>query len=230
MDLSKRFEVIWYNKLKHYIETDHFERKAKEINLDRKKNIVLPPRGSDLLFKVFKVTPFNSVKVVILGQDPYHGDNQFDGLSFSNSTLDYPQPSLSNILKEVERDIYEGFNLNRITDLSLYKWAEQGVLLTNVAHTVIKGNPGSHIRYWREFTNTVIDALNNKDDVVWLLWGKFAQGYEPLITNSTHRIIKTSHPSPLGVTKAAPIPFRGSKCFSKCNEYLKNSNITEIIW
>ena len=108
--------------------------------------------------------------------------------------------------------------------------AEQGVLLINAAHTVIKGQPASHMKYWRRFTEEVIKALNDKDNIVWLLWGRFAQSYEPLITNNTHHIIKTSHPSPLGATKPAPIPFRGSRCFSKCNQYLREKGIKEITW
>lgn len=161
---------------------------------------------------------------------PYHGDGQYDGLAFSNSTLDKPQPSLVNILEEVENDVYDGFNLERIANYSLYNWAEQGVFLCNAAHTVIRGEPASHMHYWRNFTIEVVKALNKKDNVVWLLWGKFAQGFVQYIDNPTHRTILTSHPSPLGVHQPAPIPFRDSKCFSKCNEYLEELNLEKIIW
>lgn len=227
---EKLFSPCWHDKLKHYIESSEFINIAKKINQERFNNIILPPKGSDLLFKAFRITPYEDVKCVILGQDPYHGDNQFDGLCFSNSTQDNPQPSLSNILEEVENDIYDGFNLDRINNFSLYNWAEQGVLMINAAHTVIKGNPGSHMRYWKKFTKEVVKSLNEKDSIVWLLWGRFAQSYEELITNDSHLIIKTSHPSPLGVTKEAPIPFRDSKCFSKVNDYLWNIKREKIIW
>ena len=161
---------------------------------------------------------------------PYHGDGQFDGIAFSNSTLDNPQPSLANILEEVENDIYDGFNLERLTNLSLYSWAEQGVFLVNAAHTVVRGKPASHMRYWRRFTDEVVKALNKKDNIVWLMWGRFAQSYAVFITNPTHSIIKTSHPSPLGISKEAPISFRDSRCFSKCNQILKDNNLSEIAW
>jgi len=230
VELSKYFEKGWYSCLKHYLESKEFERIAIDIALERKRNVILPPKESELFLKVFRVTPYDSVKVVIIGQDPYHGLGQFDGLSFSNSTLDSPQPSLANILEEVENDVYDGFNLERISNFSLYGWAEQGVLLTNAAHTVVQGKPGSHMKYWKNFTIEVVKALNSKDNIIWLLWGRFAQDFSQYILNDTHYIIKTSHPSPLGVDKAAPIPFRDSKCFSKCNEFLKNKNINGIIW
>lgn len=224
------FSEDWYEVLKHYVESKEFYDIAVKINQERKVNIILPPQGSELLFKAFKVTPYNEVKCVILGQDLYHGDNQFDGLSFSNSTLDSPQPSLANILEEVENDIYDGFNLERLNNFSLYSWAEQGVLMTNAAHTVVKGQPASHMKYWKRFTEEVVKALNKKDNIVWLMWGRFSQNFDIFITNPTHFMIKTSHPSPLGVTKAAPIPFSDSKCFSKCNQFLRSKNLKEIIW
>jgi len=230
MDFSKYFTEDWYSKLKHYLESTDFVKIAMQIHQDRNKYVIFPPKGSELLFKAFRVTPYNKVKVVILGQDPYHGDGQFDGLSFSNSTTDSIQPSLANILEEVENDIYDGFNLDRLNNYSLYSWAEQGVLMVNAANSVIKGQPGSHIKYWKNFTIEVVKALNRKDNVVWLLWGRFAQSYIEYINNPTHRTILTSHPSPLGVTKQAPIPFRDSKCFSKCNQFLKEHNVKEIIW
>ncbi len=228
--MQEYFSPCWYNKLKYYINSNEFKNLAIKVNRERAYKKILPPKNSGLLFKAFRVTPYNNVRVVIIGQDPYHSDNQFDGLSFSNSTLHNPQPSLRNILTEVEEDVYDGFNLDRRTNLSLYNWAEQGVLLINAAHTVIAGKPGSHIKYWENFTNEVVKSLNDKEDVVFLLWGKFAQKYEKLITNNSHLIIKTSHPSPLGCYKEAPIPFMGSKCFSKTNEFLWNRYREEIKW
>lgn len=230
MDFSGYFEEGWYSHLKDYIESNEFKKIGIDIAVERKKYVILPPKGSELFLKVFRITPYDTVRCVIIGQDPYHGLGQFDGLSFSNSTLDSPQPSLANILEEVENDIYEGFNLERISNYSLYNWAEQGVLLTNAAHTVIQGRPGSHIGYWKPFTTEVIKALNKKDNLVWMLWGRFAQEFSQYISNDTHYIIKTSHPNSLGVNKDAPIPFRDSKCFSKCNEFLRTKNLKEIIW
>jgi len=230
MEFRKYFSPDWYEVLEPYVESRDFHNIAVKIASERKFNVILPPQGSDLFLKIFREVPYNNVKVVILGQDPYHGDGQFDGLAFSNSTLDFPQPSLSNILEEVENDIYDGFNLDRINNFSLYPWAEQGVFLVNVAHTVIKGKPASHMRYWKRFTDEVVKALNKRDDIVWLMWGRFAQNYDIFINNPTHHIIKTSHPSPLGVSKEAPISFRDSKCFSKCNQFLKEKNIKEIVW
>lgn len=231
MDFSKYFEHEWYNKLKEYVESKEFLRIGLDINIDRKTYVIYPLKDSDTLFKVFRVVPYNKVKVVILGQDPYHNrPDAFDGLSFSNSLIDKPQPSLVNILEEVENDIYDGFNIDRLTNYSLYNWAEQGVLLTNTAHTVIKDRPASHMKRWRKFTRLMIEALNDRDNIVWLLWGRHAQNYEEFIKNPSHRIIKTSHPSPLGYLKDAPIPFSGSKCFSKTNEYLREMNLKEIKW
>lgn len=224
------FTEDWYEMLKHYLESKEFYDIAVKINKERKINNILPPQSSELLFKAFRVTSYNNVKCIILGQDLYHGDNQFDGLSFSNSTLDSPQPSLANILEEVENDIYDGFNLERLTNYSLYSWAEQGVLMINAAHTVIKGQPASHMKYWKRFTEEVIKALNKKDNIVWLMWGKFSQNFDVFINNPTHFIIKTSHPSPYSVLSKSPIAFSGSQCFSKCNQYLKERNLNEIIW
>jgi len=230
MDFSKYFEQGWYEVLKEYLESNEFLQIAKNIAKDRKRYIIYPPQNSDLLFKVFRIVPYNEVKVIILGQDPYHGEDQYDGLAFSNSTLNKAQPSLANILEEVENDIYDGFNLDRVSNLSLYGWAEQGILLTNTAHTVIKGQPSSHLLYWKNFTLNVVEALNKRDDIIWLLWGRHAQNFKQYIKNPTHKIIETSHPSPLGCFKEAPIPFVDSKCFSKTNQYLKELGKKQIIW
>lgn len=231
MDFSKYFTEDWYSKLKHYLETPEFAKIAIQINQERKIKNIIPTQGSELFLKVFRVVPFNSVIVNVLGQDPYYNPPEaFDGLAFSNSTLDSSQPSLSNILEEVENDVYDGFNLERLNNFSLYNWAEQGVFLNNTAHTVVQGMPESHLYYWRNFTIEVIKALNDKDNIVHLLWGRKAQAYKKYITNTTHYIIETSHPSPLSFKDKAPIPFVDSKCFSRCNEFLREKNIKEIIW
>lgn len=231
MDFSKYFEPGWYDKLKHYVESKSFEKIAWQIGVERKKHVIIPQKGSELLLKVFRVVPYDSVKVNIIGQDPYSNPPEaFDGLAFSNSLVDKPQPSLINILEEVENDIYDGFNLDRITNYSLYGWAEQGVFLNNSAHTVQLGKPESHLYLWKDFTIEVMKALNDKDNIVHLLFGRKAQAFKEYITNPTHRIVETSHPSPLSNKNAAPIPFTDSKCFSKCNQYLKEMNKEPIIW
>ena len=163
---------------------------------------------------------------MILGQDPYH-DGSYDGLAFSNREDKVkPSPSLINILKEVERDCYDGFDLNTRAHISLYRWAEQGVFLVNTAHSVVKGIPGSHLHYWTDFTKEVVRVLNGKSNIIWLLWGNHAHKYESLITNKTHVVIKSGHPSPLNTTN----PFKGCGCFSKCNKELENKNLTSIKW
>lgn len=231
MEFNKYFEAGWYKELKPYVESKEFEEIAVNIAKERKKNVIFPPKGSDLLFKIFKILPLKEVKVVILGNDPYYShEDQYDGVAFSNSKLYTPQPSLSNILKEVEDDVYEGFNIDRVTNYSLYNWVEQGVLLTNTARTVKMGSAGSHLKYWKDFTLKVVEVLNKRDNIIWLLWGRKVQDFSEYITNTTHKLIKTSHPSPLGCFSEAPIPFNGSKCFSKCNQYLKEYKLNEIKW
>lgn len=231
MDLSKYFEEGWYSKLKHYLESDEFEKIAIQISKDRVKETIIPEKGSELFLKVFRVTPYNNLTVNILGQDPYYNPpDAFDGLAFSNSNSYHAQPSLRNILEEVENDIYDGFNLERISNFSLYNWASQGVFLNNTAHTVVLNKPESHLHYWEKFTIEVMKAINEKDNVVHLLWGRKAQKYKTYITNITHKIIETSHPSPLSCYNNAPIPFTDSKCFSKTNTFLKEMGKKEIVW
>jgi len=221
----------WYNSLENFLINPAFSNIAKQVNKDRLKYNVIPEKGSDLFFRAFRETNYNNLKVVILGQDPYSNPaDAFDGLAFSNSKLLHPQPSLRNIIKEVENDIYNGFNPERIANLDLSSWAKQGVLLINTAHTVIQNRPESHLKYWISFTRAIINAINNRDNIVWLLWGRKAQKYKNYIINPSHAIIETAHPSPLGCSNNAPIPFIGSKCFSKANDELQVRNLKEIIW
>lgn len=231
MDFSKYFHPSWYDVLKHYTESEHFAKIAWQIGVERKKHVIIPQKGSELFLKVFRVVPYDSVKVCIWGQDPYSNPPEaFDGLAFSNSTVERAQPSLVNILEEVENDVYDGFNLDRITNYSLYGWAEQGVFLNNSAHTVQLGKPESHLKLWKNFTIEVIKALDKKDNIVHMLWGRKAQAFKEYITNPTHRIIETSHPSPLSNRNNAPIAFTDSKCFSKCNYFLEELNLDKIVW
>lgn len=218
------FSEDWYEVMKPYLDSKELLLVLKNIVKERVNNIIYPNPGSGLLFKVFRETPFNNIKVVILGQDIYH-DGSYDGLAFSNTNTKKLSPSLRNILLEVKRDIYPNEEYNLLEKASLYRWAEQGVFLVNTSHTVIKGKPGSHIHYWEDFTSNMINALNTKENLIWMLWGNYAINYLPMI-NSSHYIITSGHPSPLNTSN----PFIGNGCFSKCNEFLKGKNLKEIIW
>lgn len=185
---------------------------------------VLPLAGDPLLFQTFRETPFNSVKIVVLGQDPYH-DGSFNGLAFGNGSkkdnrVKGISPSLRNILSEVERT--EGSRPNP----NLYGWAAQGVLLLNTAHTVIRGEAGSHLSMWSPFTTLIINALNSKQDIVWLLWGTHAKSYGQYIINKSHVKLEAGHPSPLNTSH----PFVGCDCFKDCNNILKAKDYEPIIW
>jgi len=225
----------WCDKILNYITIEEVNKISSTINKDREKYTVIPSKGSDLFFKAFRVTPYNSLKICILGQDIYHtidenGNYIYDGLAFSNSNSLKPQPSLKNILTESIKDCPEGDFPNDLDELNLYRWARQGVLLINSAHTVRQSSPGIHIKLWKPFTEAVMKAINEKDDIIHMQWGKFAQSYSKFITNPSHFLIKTSHPSPLGYDKPAPIPFKGSQCFLKANEQLTARNKMEIKW
>lgn len=230
MDFKYLFGDSWYEELEEYLNSSDFlniGRTIAELRLQGKQ--IIPVKGSTLLFKAFRVTPFNKVKAVILGMDVYHtmdnGIPVYDGLAFSNSLSFKPQPSLRNILKEVEDDVYNGCNPDRLADYSLYDWAEQGVLLINVAHTVEVGKPGSHLKLWQPFTKKILNTLQKKRDLIWILWGNSAKEYKQYITNKSHFIIEGVHPSPLAGGK-----FFGGKYFSRCNEQLKALGKEEIAW
>jgi len=215
--IKERIGESWYNVLKDHGIDDILKDIAKWLDHERKLVNVLPPASSDLTFKAFRLTPYDKVKVVVLGQDPYHTSGVFNGVAFGNGFPDNPakkiQPSLLNIKKELARTYGAGINI----DWSLYSWAEQGVLLLNTAHTVVEREPDTHTELWEPFTHTVFAALNEKDGVVWMLWGKRAQKYKELVTNPTHKICEAGHPSPLNRTN----PFVGSGCFERVNNALK---------
>ncbi len=196
------------------------KKKLSEVSLKKKQ---IYPSSKDI-FKAFELTSFEDVKIIILGQDPYHGPNQANGLAFSvNSKVRFP-PSLLNIFKEYSTDL----NLPIPTDGNLSAWGEQGVLLLNSILTVESGLPGSHKDFgWEEFTNQIIKALSDKkSNLVFILWGAYAQSKEILIDSSKHLIIASSHPSPLSAHRG----FFGSKPFSKTNDYLKKNKNEEIDW
>jgi len=234
--IKKLLGEEWYEKLEPIINNGTLSDIAKKVNYDRDKHDVIPPKGSLLMFRALRETPYSKVKLIILGQDPYTGyENDipiFDGLAFSNGASHHPSPSLVNILKEIEDSHAEGLDLSRTSKYDLTGWANQGVLLINTAHSVISGKPGSHLKYWKPFTEYIIEKLNEKDDLVWLLWGNHAINYKKLITNTTHATICTSHPSPLGFKKTVKQypAFSGSNCFIKANDELEARNKTKVIW
>jgi uracil-DNA glycosylase len=192
----------------------------KQEKVDSK--IIYPP--SPLIFNAFNHTPFDQVRVVIVGQDPYHGEHQAHGLSFSVPEGVKPPPSLVNIFKEITSDL--GITMNGSGDLSA--WAKQGVLLLNATLTVEHGNAGSHQgRGWETFTDAAIAALNaQREHLVFVLWGSYAQKKGATIDESKHLVLKSVHPSPLSAHRG----FFGNHQFSKINEYLTQHGQTVIDW
>jgi uracil-DNA glycosylase len=222
--LEKYFPEDWIKALGAERLTEILTNISTRLVELRQEQTVLPEAGDPLLFQAFRETPLQLVKAVIIGQDPYH-DGSYNGLCFGNGTRDEFKkkkisPSLRPILAEVARTEFYDANPN------LYNWAAQGVLLINTAHSVQKGIPGGHIKLWEPFTTAIISALNTRPDIVWMLWGNFAQGYIPQITNPTHHILRAGHPSPLNSAH----PFAGCNCFSECNTILKAKKYEPIIW
>ena len=225
MDLKHLFGEEWYNALETVLKSVYWGNLGQKIAKERTVYTIYPEKGSDLLFKAFRTTPLSEVKVVILGQDPYH-DGSYDGFAFSNRESLRLSPSLKNILKEVEADVYDGFQVSQNPELE--RWAEQGVLLINTAHTVRKGNPASHLEYWSRFTQEVLHLLSKQDrPIVWILWGNKARDAVRVINpNKEHLHLISPHPSPF----SAHTGFFGSKPFSKANEYLKSHGRENIRW
>lgn len=211
----------WDTILKEEYDKDYFH-KIKDVIEDEYKNKIIFPE-EERIFYAFKETAYKDVKVVILGQDPYHGEGEANGLCFSVNRGIKTPPSLKNIYKE----LYNDLGIER-TDTDLSDWAKSGVLLLNTVLTVEKDKPASHkFVGWEEFTDTVIKKLNEKEEpVVFILWGNFAKEKAKYITNPKHLIIASSHPSPFSVNKG----FLGSKPFSRTNEFLRNNGIKEIEW
>lgn len=210
----------WRQIIEEESKKNYFLKLLKFIEIERQSKEVFPPKNDT--FNAFKYTPFNEVKVVILGQDPYHNNNQAHGLSFSvNDGMKIP-PSLRNIFKELENDL----GIKHSVSGDLTKWAKQGVLLLNTILTVEAHKPLSHKNIgWEIFTNKVINCLNEDDSPkVFILWGNNAIKKSDLITNSNHLIIATSHPSPLSARHS----FFGSRLFTKTNDFLRSSQLKEI--
>ena len=214
--------TTWKEILAEEMEKDYYQQLQAFVQKRRAEVRVFPEEKN--VFNALKLTPFESVKVVILGQDPYHGFGQAHGLSFSVQKGTPLPPSLKNIYKELQEDI--GGELPIEGDLS--HWAKQGVLLLNTVLTVEEGNANSHKGMgWETLTNRLIVSLNElKHPVIFILWGKPAQEKEKLITNPNHVLLKAPHPSPLSAYRG----FFGSKPFSKVNDILIQQGQTPICW
>lgn len=215
-------EDSWYDQLKNEFDKDYFLKLKDFLVEERKTHTVYPP-GSQI-FSAFNFTPFDKVKVVILGQDPYHGPGQAHGLCFSVPYGVKPPPSLVNIYKELKTDV--GFSIPSHGNLEA--WAKQGVLLLNATLTVRANTAGSHQnKGWEIFTDKVISTISqNRENVVFVLWGRYAQAKEVLVDKSKHYILKAAHPSPLSAFNG----FFGCKHFSKINDFLTQKAIEPINW
>ena len=221
--MDVKIDVSWKKILKDEFSKPWFEQIVLHIKTEKSQGKIIYPPGS-LIFNAFNTTPFEKVKVVILGQDPYHGHGQAHGLCFSVQNGVPPPPSLVNIFKELQEDI--GIPIPDHGNLT--HWAEQGVFLLNASLTVRAAEPMSHSKIgWAQFTDQVIKKISSeKEHVVFILWGKFAQEKKLLIDESKHCILKSAHPSPL----SAHAGFFGCKHFSKTNVYLMNKGIDPIDW
>lgn len=212
----------WDNVLDDEYKEEYFKKLIDFVQEEYKNKTIYPK--SNEVFNAFRYTDFDNVKVVIIGQDPYHGPNQAEGLSFSVKDEVLKPPSLKNIFKELEDDLGIPFPKKN----SLKPWAKQGVLLLNAVLTVEEHKPTSHKdKGWEQFTDHVIEKINEKQEpVVFILWGAYARNKKKLITNHQHYIIESAHPSPFSAYNG----FFGSKPFSKTNDFLKKNGIKEIDW
>lgn len=222
--MDVQIEASWKEELKQEFTKAYFQQIVAFLKTEKIQGKTIYPPGS-LIFNAFTQTPFDQVKVVIIGQDPYHGPGQAHGLSFSVPDGIQPPPSLVNIYKEIESDMGVGMPAQQG---NLSKWAQQGVLLLNAFLTVRANEAASHSKIgWENFTNAVIQKISdNKKGVVFLLWGKFAQEKQRLIDETKHHVLKAAHPSPLSAYNG----FFGCKHFSKTNELLLNQGYDPIDW
>ena len=220
-DLSMKFNS-WREFVESEAEKPYFRKLMRKVDTEREKAEVFPSRED--MFSCFRACPLGNTRVVIVGQDPYHGAGQAHGMSFSVKKGVRIPPSLQNIFKELRADLdceipSHGF---------LENWAKQGVLLMNTSWSVEKGKPASHANFgWMEFSENILEMLNDFDEpLVFILWGAHAQKVGAKITNPKHLKIETAHPSPFSANRG----FFGSKPFSKTNDFLRKSNRGEIDW
>ena len=222
-DKQVQIEESWSNVLQDEFQKEYFKEIQEFLRKDKMENEVFPPESE--IFAAFNHVPFNDVKVVIVGQDPYHGVNQANGLCFSvNPGIAHP-PSLINIFKELESDL--DIPYPKSGDLS--KWAKQGVLLLNATLTVRKSEANSHEKIgWQTFTDEVIEKLSKeREGIVFLLWGGFAKKKGKKIDRTKHHVLETGHPSPLSANRGY---WFGNKHFSTANELLKDKRLAPINW
>jgi uracil-DNA glycosylase len=221
--MDVKIESSWKELLKDEFAQPYFEDIVNHLKTEKEQGKTIYPPGSKI-FNAFNTTPFDHVKVVILGQDPYHGPGQAHGLCFSVPDGVPPPPSLVNIFKELQKDL--GLKIPQHGNLT--HWAKQGVFLLNASLTVRAGEPMSHAKIgWARFTDSVIKIISqHKKHVVFFLWGKFAQEKKVLIDESKHLVLKAAHPSPL----SAESGFFGCRHFSKANEYLVAQKIDPVDW
>ncbi len=218
-----KIEDSWKNALEHEFTKSYFPHIITFLKAEKAAGKIIYPPGP-LIFNAFYKTPFNKVKVILLGQDPYHNPGQAHGLSFSVPDGVIKPPSLINIFKELQTDIGIPFTESG----NLEKWADEGVLLLNASLTVRKNEPASHSKTgWLDFTDAVIKKLSDeKQDLVFLLWGKFAQEKQALIDETRHHVLKAAHPSPFSADKG----FFGCRHFSKTNTLLMQNGLQPINW
>ncbi|HEV8083344.1 MAG TPA: uracil-DNA glycosylase [Chitinophagaceae bacterium] len=221
--MDVKIEESWKEVLKDEFDKPYFQQIVAFIKTEKTAGKIIYPPGQ-LIFNAFYKTPFAKVEVVLLGQDPYHNKGQAHGLSFSVPPGVQPPPSLINIFKELKADI--GIQIPATGDLE--SWATQGVLLLNASLSVRQNEPGSHSKIgWLQFTDTVIEKLSEqKDGIIFLLWGKFAQEKQSLIDETKHFVLRAAHPSPFSADKG----FFGCRHFSKTNELLAKQNKEPINW
>ena len=217
-----KIEESWNNVLEKFFNKDYFKLIVEKVRNEYKFNTIYPK--GDKIFNAFNLCPFDSLKVVIIGQDPYHGKGQANGLSFSVEKNIKIPPSLKNIFIELKNNYPE----YEYSNGDLTRWANQGVLLLNSILTVRKSEPGSHTNIgWEKFTDFVIKNISSeKSNIVFLLWGKYAQSKSRLIDDNKHLILKSPHPSPFSAHKG----FFKNFHFKKTNEYLLLNNIKKINW
>lgn len=213
-DWDEKLSIIW--------NSEGFKKFYQVVENEYKTKTIFPPK--DHIFEALKLTSFANTRVVIVGQDPYHGEGEAHGLSFSVQKGVKVPPSLQNIYKE----LYDDLGIPPKNDGDLSNWAKSGVLLLNAVLTVVKDTPASHRKLgWERLTDYIIKVLNEKEEpVVFILWGNFAKEKASLITNPQHLILTSPHPSPF----AARYGFFGSKPFSKTNDFLRKNGLKEIDW
>lgn len=220
--MDVKIAVSWKNQLSEEFKKPYFDQLIGFVKSEYKSHTVYPP-GKEI-FRAFDECDFSDVKVVIIGQDPYHGPGQANGLCFSVHEGVRVPPSLVNIFKEIHADL--GKPIPKSGELE--RWAEQGVLLLNATLTVRSGEPGSHQnKGWETFTDAVIKKISDeKNNVVFLLWGAYAQKKGEVIDRNKHLVLMSAHPSPFSADRG----FFGNKHFSKANTYLKSKGLKEIEW